>query len=351
VAAGTIAATRLQPAMRERFRRLPLLGRHRRAPLADRIAGRFYDYPRWLRSRVNDFDIFHIVDHSYAHLVRSLPSQRTVVTCNDVDALLPVSTGQHQPFDISRGLARRIMDGLAQAERVACISHATEQRLLAFGRLIPGRVTVAYLGVHPSCSPVPDPRADAAVERRLGPKRVELLHVGSTIPRKRIDLLLQVFRGVLDVRPDVRLLRVGDPFTAEQAALARQLGVADAIVHLPFLERPELASVYRRAALVLLPSDREGFGLPVVEALACGTPVLASAIESLIEVGGSVVSHCDVADLPCWVSTTLALLAEREKEPAQWEVRRGRGLEMAARFSWRKYAAEMSRIYQAVYAS
>ena len=351
VSPGTIAATRLQPAMRQRFRRLPLLGRHPRAPLADRITGRFYDYPRWLRSRANDFDIFHIVDHSYAHLVQSLPAQRTIVTCNDVDAILPVWPGRHKMFDLSRGLARRIMDGLAQAQRVACISHATEQRLLAFGRLIPDRVTVAYLGVHPSCSPVPDPRADAAVERRLGPKRLELLHVGSTIPRKRIDLLLQVFRGVLDVRPDVRLLRVGDPFTAEQAALARQLAVDDAIVHLPFLERPELASVYRRAALVLLPSDREGFGLPVVEALACGTPVLASAIESLIEVGGSVVSHCEVGDLACWVSTTVALLAEREKEPVQWEQRRRQGLQMAARFSWRKYAEDMSRIYEAVHAS
>jgi len=68
-------------------------------------------------------------------------------------------------------------------------------------------------------------------------------------------------------------------------------------------------------------------------------------------VGGSVVSHCDVADLACWVSAVVTLLAEREKEPAQWEERRRRGLEMAARFSWRKYAEDMSRIYQTVHAS
>jgi glycosyltransferase involved in cell wall biosynthesis len=127
--------------------------------------------------------------------------------------------------------------------------------------------------------------------------------------------------------------------------------VADAIVHLPFLERPELASVYRRASLVLLPSDREGFGLPVVEALACGTPVLASDIASLIEVGGDAVAHCDPADLACWVSTTLGLLAEREEQPEEWEQRRQRGLKTAARFSWRAYAAEMARIYQSVYTS
>jgi glycosyltransferase involved in cell wall biosynthesis len=352
VAPDTIVATRLQPAMRRRFGLLP--GSGKRARLADRITGRFYDYPRWLKPRVKDFDVFHVVDQSYAHLVHALPAPRTVVTCNDVDAILPMLPGRMKQFDASRALARRILSGLGRAERVVCISQATEQRLLAFGRLIPQRVTVAYLGVHPACSPMADPEWDAAVERRLGPTRpaeIDLLHVGSTIPRKRIEVLLQIFRGVLDRRPEVRLLRVGDPFTAEQDALAKQLGVADAIVHMPFLERPELAAVYRRAALVLMPSDREGFGLPVVEALACGTPVVASAIESLIEVGGDAVTHCGPADTACWVSSTLDLLAEREDQPLAWEKRRRRGLVTAERFSWREYAVEMARIYQSVFAA
>src|SRR4029079_5160360 len=98
------------------------------------------------------------------------------------------------------------------------------------------------------------------------------------------------------------LVRVVDPFTAAQASMAQQLGVADAIVHLPFLERGELAALYRRASLVLLPSEREGFGLPVVEALACGTPVVASDIAALVEVGGGAVTHCDPDAVGCWIS-------------------------------------------------
>jgi glycosyltransferase involved in cell wall biosynthesis len=175
--------------------------------------------------------------------------------------------------------------------------------------------------------------------------------VGSTIPRKRIDMLLKIFRGVLDRRPGVRLLRVGDSFTPAQAALANELGVAGAIVHLPFLERSELASVYRRASLVLLPSEREGFGLPLVEAMACGTPVVASSIPSLLEVGGSAVADCGPDDLECWVRTVLALLAQKEAAVADWEERRRRCIESAARFDWRVYAAEMTRLYQMVYAS
>jgi glycosyltransferase involved in cell wall biosynthesis len=351
VSPGTIEATRLQPAMPRRFGRLPLIGGSSRAHLADRITGRFRDYPRWLKSRSGDFDIFHIVDHSYGHLVNILPAERTVVTCNDVDAILPILPPHKKGFDITRSLARRILDGLGQAERIACISHATERRLLESGRVIPERVKVVYLGVHPTCSPRPDARWDAQAERRLGPKRVELLHVGSTIPRKRIDALLRILRGVLDGRPDVRLLRVGEPFTAEQESLARALGVTDAIVHLPFLERAELAAVYRRAALVLLPSEREGFGLPLAEAMACGTPVVASAIPSLLEVGGPAVTYCAPEDLDAWVTAVRLFLHQREEEPAAWEIRRQQSLQSAARFDWRVYAADMTRMYQAVCAS
>ena len=114
-----------------------------------------------------------------------------------------------------------------------------------------------------------------------------MLHVGSTIARKRIDTLLRVFAGIRRARPDARLVRVGGPFTAEQRALVRELQLEDAIVVLPFLDRSTLAAVYRQSAVLLLPSEREGFGLPVLEALACGTPVIASDIEALREVGAS----------------------------------------------------------------
>src|SRR3954467_13473179 len=71
VAPTTIVATRLQPAMRRRLRRMPLVGSHARLRLGQGLPGRFYDYPRWLLSRVNDFDVFHIVPDTYAPLMRS----------------------------------------------------------------------------------------------------------------------------------------------------------------------------------------------------------------------------------------------------------------------------------------
>src|SRR5437016_11815812 len=68
------------------FTRVPLLRTNPAALLGDRLVNRFWIYPRSLRSQLHNFDLFHIVDHSYAHLVHELPAQRTVVTCHDLDA-------------------------------------------------------------------------------------------------------------------------------------------------------------------------------------------------------------------------------------------------------------------------
>jgi glycosyltransferase involved in cell wall biosynthesis len=345
VAPEQIAATRLCPTMTRRWSRVPLVGGGARAWFADRLTGRLWDYPRWLAPLVPEFDVFHIIDHSYAHLVRVLPPERTIVTCNDVDAIMASCAGIQKTFDPMRFLSSRILGGLSQAAHVACISAATQSELLAFGRVNPERSSVVHLGVHPACSPVPVPKWDEPLAKRLGPKRFELLHVGSTIPRKRIDVLLTVLRGVRDVYGDARLLRVGDALTPSQQALAKKLDVADAIVEMRFLERPALAAVYRRASLALMTSDREGFGLPVVEAMACGTPVVASAIPSLQEVGGGAATYCPAGDVARWVSTVCTLLQQAEHDPVGWEMRKLRCVADASRFSWKTYAAEMAELY------
>ena len=139
----------------------------------------------------------------------------------------------------------------------------------------------------------------------------DLLHVGSTIPRKRIDLLLEIFAAMRRAYPGARLIKAGGGLRPEQTRQAEALGVADAIVTLPFFvpsERGILAAVYRRAALVLQPSDAEGFGLPVAEALACGATVLASDLPALREVGGDAAAYCPVGDIDAWTTAAAALL-------------------------------------------
>jgi glycosyltransferase involved in cell wall biosynthesis len=117
---------------------------------------------------------------------------------------------------------------------------------------------------------------------------------------------------------------------------------------LPFVDRGTLGAVYRRATLALLPSEREGFGLPLVEALGCGTPVVASDIPVLREVGGTAADYCPVGDVPCWRDTVLRLVEERAQHPDRWAVRRTRALERAADFSWSAYARQVVELYRAI---
>ncbi|HET9467231.1 MAG TPA: glycosyltransferase family 1 protein [Vicinamibacterales bacterium] len=344
VSAGRIVATRLRPPMTRRWTRLPVVGRGNRAHLGDRLTGRLWDYPRWLAPRRAEFDVFHIVDHSYAHLVRALPADRTIVTCNDTDAFEAARRGSASRLDPSRLLAAHVLDGISRASHVACISEATRQDLISTGRVDPSRTSVVYLGAHPSCTPEPDAAADDEIDGLLGPRGFELLHVSSTIPRKRIDVLLEVFSKFRSVHPDARLVRVGGALTQDQQAFAARLNIRDAIVPVPFLERRPLAALYRRASVVLLPSDREGFGLPVVEAMACGTPVVASDIPALREVGGTAAIYAPPGDVSRWVEALLQFRRD-QSDPMIRERRRQACIRNAMKFDWTQYAAQMSHLY------
>lgn len=346
--AQTISATRVAPPMRRRFTR----GSTSDGQLfkVDRLLNRFWDYPRFLRRERARFDLFHVVDHSYAQLVHELPPERVVVTCHDVDTFRSLLAGETErrsfPF---KAMTRRILSGLQQAARVTCDSLATRDALLAHGLVAPERAVVVPNGVHPSCSPDANAQADDEAARLLGPANagaIEILHVGSTIRRKRIDVLLRVFAALRKEFANVRLVRVGGHFTDEQERLAAELGIAGAIVHLPHLERDVLAAVYRRAAAVVLPSEREGFGLPVVEALACGTPVVASNLPVLREVGGDAALYCEVGALTDWTESIARLLVERSRQPERLNKRRAAAIAQAAKFSWAEYAKKMLAVYR-----
>ncbi len=335
----------LRPEFRPRFGRW-MAGGNGRARTVDRIINRFYDYPRWLRTRGDAADVFHLVDHSYAHLVDELPAGRVVVTCHDTDAFRPlVHDGLHESR-LPHRMVRRVLTGLRHADIVTCVSETTRRDLVGTGLVPSERTEVVLNGVHPSCSPAPDPEADKAAATLLGPSRLtELLHVGSTIPRKRVDVLLRAFQAVASRRQDVRLVRVGGAFTPAQERLAAELGIAQQIVVLPFLERRVLAAVYRRAALLLQPSEREGFGLPIVEAMACGTPVLATDLPVFREVGGTAVSLVSLEDIHGWQAAIDQLLDERSRQPETWEGRRTAAISRAALYSWERFARQMTGLY------
>jgi glycosyltransferase involved in cell wall biosynthesis len=342
-------------ALRPRMPRLAgrVAGEGRMARNADRLLARYVAYPRWLRRHGAGHDLYHVADHSYAHLVHALPAARTVVTCHDLDAFRSLLEPARDPRPFwFRRMMRRVLGGLQRAAHVVCDSDAVRAELLAHRVLPPERVTTVPLPAHPDFSAAPDAEADAEAARLLGPaaaNSVDFLHVGSTVARKRIPLLLRAFAEVAPVVPGARLVRVGGALEPEQRRLAGQLEIADRILELPFLDRKTLAAVYRRVSIVLNPSEREGFGLPLVEAMACGAPVLATDLPVFREVGGEVVRYAARDDADGWADA-LGDEIDRLADPAERQAAREASLKRAERFTLTTYARSIAQIYDMVLA-
>ncbi|HVN29819.1 MAG TPA: glycosyltransferase [Candidatus Binataceae bacterium] len=318
---------------------------------AERALNRYLRYPLWLRRERNRFDVFHVVDHSYAHLVNYLPAERTIVTCHDLDVFRPLlESGGDSRSMILRAIAAHVRNGMRRASIVTCDTVATRDTLLKSGICSDAKSVVIHNGVDAEMLAAGVEAEKTAVEI-LGPPsadRIEILHVGLVNQRKRIDVALKVFAGVCRDFPDARLIRAGGPLDDELAELAASLAIRDRIITLPFVGRKVLGAIYRRAALLLVTSEAEGFGLPVIEGLACGTPVVASDIPALREVGGSAAEYCPVGDVERWRESATAILRERANAAAALEKRRADGIAWSAQFSWREYAGRMANLYHAV---
>ena len=340
--AGSIQAEVLRPAYR---RRAAAWSGGDLARNVDRAWNRFVSYPRYLSRMAGHHDVYHVVDHSYAHLVRHLPPGRAVVTCHDLDAFRSIFERQERRSAPFRAATSYILGGLRQAAAVACDTAVIGDELVRRRVVAAERMFVVPLGVGEVFSAAADPAADERLAALLPIARDApvVLHVGSSVPRKRLDLLARLFARVDGLPVSPHLVRVGEPFTSEQASLVRELGLERRVTVLSAIDDRLLAAAYRRAAVVVLPSDREGFGLPLLESLRSGTPVVAADLPVLREVGGSVTDYCAAGDVEAWTCAVRAVL----KQPSDAAARLAR-VAWADAFTWRRYAEQMLQVYATV---
>jgi len=295
----------------------------------ERALGRFVQLPLELAVRRPSSDFFHIADHSYGHLALLFPRDRVGVYCHDIDAfraLLPGSRSSRARAALSALLLR----GLRHARFVFHSTSAVKAEILEH-RLVPAsRLIQVPLGV---------------ADEFLGPIEAHteygryLLHVGSCTPRKNVDFLLQLFAHARAHHPGLRLVQVGGRWTDAQRVFLESRALLPAVTQVRDIPRTELASLYARALAVLVPSLAEGFGLPVIEAVACGAPVVASDLPVLREVGLEGVEFARVNDTAAWLAA-IAGLAEGQSQADHKARDRVR-----AAYSWDAHAREIARAY------
>jgi glycosyltransferase involved in cell wall biosynthesis len=298
---------------------------------SDRLLNRFWDYPNYAKQLASQFDIFHVCDHTYAQLVHELPAERTGVYCHDIDAFRSVLEPSKEPRPgWYRVMSQRILDGLQKSAIVFYSTATIRQQIEQYQLIDPARLVQAPLGIAPEFCPEPQTSSEYPF----------LLHVGSCIPRKRIDVLLDVFAELNQSYPDLRLVKVSGDWTTEQNQQIEQLGIRSKIIHYHNLSRSEVASLYRQASAVLVTSEAEGFGFPLVEALACGAIVVASDLLVFRENVNDAAVYCPIGDIPTWVEQVSKVLADPDQAPA-----RSLRLAEASRYSWQAHTQAITQAY------
>ncbi len=220
------------------------------------------------------------------------------------------------------------------ARRVIAISHATRHDLITHYRIAPEKITVIHHGVSAAFAPVHDERALVAVRDRYAIGAAPyLLYVGTVQPRKNLARLIDAFAlARAHTGSPVRLVLAGKRgwLTAaiEHRAAARGLG--DAVHFAGYVADGDLPALLSGARAFVFPSLYEGFGMPVLEAMACGTPVLTSTTSSLPEVAGDAALLVDPHDTAAIADGLTRLLTDDRLHATLRE----RGRAHAARFTW-----------------
>lgn len=238
-------------------------------------------------------------------------------------------------------LSARIGRTLERAEAVITDSEFSAAEIAELLRVPASRLIPIHLGVEPGMAR-PGPDRIQAVRRALGLDAPYILAVGTIEPRKNLDFLIGVFERLPFFDGHLALAGMRGWRCAPILERARRSPRSDSIRFLDYVPDSDLPALYSGAELLAFPSLYEGFGLPPLEAMACGTPVLASGIPVLREVLGTAARLVDGFDEATWADAAEELLGS----PSLRERLAAAGLAQAARYNWAETARRTWEVYR-----
>lgn len=298
---------------------------------------RRYLYPSIVKRKQNPDHIHHITNQDLAFLLTKMELSRTVVTCYD---LIPWVYYRNR----SRYWKRNI-EGLRKADRIITISKFSKEDIIRNAGVPADRIDVIYCGVDRN---VFYPRRDRTALDTLGiqPDARVLLYVGSEEPRKNLAVVLEAVSLVRKEIPTIMLLKVGSPGMSGSRKLITQLitkfHLEDRVFFSGDISEEMLAKYYNASDLFIFPSLYEGFGLPIIEAMACGCPVIASNTTSIPEVVGDAGILVEPDDLHKITQSIIEILIKEEKRDFLIE----RGFSRVIQFDWEEAKRNTIRVYE-----
>jgi glycosyltransferase involved in cell wall biosynthesis len=299
-----------------------------------------YTFPRVCRQL--GVDVAH-VPYFASPLNAGVP---TVVTVHD---LIPMVLPEYRGNAWVRLYTSLVAAAAARACLILTDSQASKQDILAHLRVPDSRVRVVYLAPAPQYRPVDDPLALAAVRRKYDLPGTFVLWLAGFDVRKNARGLLHAYTWVYsalgDEYPLVMAGKLPDretPLFPDPRRTAAELGIGEALRFPGRIDEADKPALYSAASVFAFPSHYEGFGLPILEAMACGTPVVTSNAASLPELAGAAAFQIDPGDTRRMGAAIIALCVQEDLHAEMRE----KGLAQAAGFTWDKTARETMAAYR-----
>lgn len=308
----------------------------------------FNNYP--ISAKLQKNSLKHFTNHTLAILFWFKHVDNTIVTAHDIDSDWQIFTTVYPNFKykIYRLFERISLMGLKKADFIITDTVTVKNQIVAKLNYSPDRISVIPLGVdHDIFRPIEN--IEESMEYfDLSNEYRYVLHVGTDAPRKNILNLIRAFAKVKAHIPNIKLIKVGTitwPYQYQQIKeLIHTLGLTEDIIFLKGITDQELANLYNIASVLVYPSFYEGFGLPVLEAMACGTPVITSETSCLPEVSGRNALLVNPKDVDGISTAICDLLTDSELSHDLME----KGVSHARQFTWEKTARQTIAVYEKV---
>jgi glycosyltransferase involved in cell wall biosynthesis len=287
---------------------------------------------------VPDAELFHATEH----LLLPLKGTKTVLTIHDmIFALLP----EHQKRLNYWYLNATMPTYALRADAIITVSESSKKDIIARYGLSAGKITVIHEAASPEFRPTSGAEIDS-VRRRYGLPDRYMVHVGTIEPRKNLMRLVEALEELRQRGLRVPLVVVGRRGWLYESLFRRleQMQVRDSVFFSGYVPNDDLPSLYAAAEVAVMPSIYEGCGLPVLEALACGTPMVCSQTSSLPEYGGEAARYFDPLDVQGMAEVIERVWGSRDLQ----ETMRKQGMQQAGRFSWERAALETMAVYEMV---
>lgn len=306
---------------------------------------RFWNHPRAV-SQV-EADIFHIVDHTNGHVAYWLKKRKkpVVITCHDlVQLIYPEILQDQSRFPAFSMVAWKYsVRGMFAAQHIISVSENTKKDIPKFLAIKPDKITAIPNAVGADCRPLQLPEPSSIRQQySTNSDHICLLNVGSTHQRKNIPGILKTLYELRSRGFNAILWRVGEKFTQTQSDFIKAHDLEANIVHLGTPDRSKLIEIYNAADMLIAPSLYEGFGLTVLEAMACGLPVITSNMSSLPEVVGDGAILVDPTDANQIADAVISIY----KDTAMAKELVNSSLERAKMFTWANCGEQVAQVYE-----